>query len=275
MAGPIVNYFIPHSYRQFSINKIRGILTGTFHDFRVQIEIKMPGQNYVTVSPTDGTTMDVYVAIPKGNGPFPAIMVFQEAFGVTSHIRSIADRLALQGYVAVAPELFHRTAPPGFEASYTDFAAVTPHYTAITNEGLEADLKATFSWLQQQTNVLKNKIGCIGFCLGGRVSLVANIVLPLAASVSYYAGGTQSILNRLAEIQAPQLLVWGGLDKHILQEHIDAVVNELKLANKEFINLNISYADHGFNCDDKASYNPKAAKEAWAIAMAFFENSLK
>ena len=74
--------------------------------------------NYITVAVADGTSMDVYVAIPKqGSAPFPAIMVFQEAFGVTSHIRSIADRLAAQGYVAVAPELFHRTAAPGFEGS--------------------------------------------------------------------------------------------------------------------------------------------------------------
>lgn len=234
----------------------------------------MSKTNYITVSVPNETSMDIYVATPKGNGPFPAVMVFQEAFGVTSHIRSIADRLAAQGYVAVAPELFHRTAAAGFEGSYTDFASVMPHYNALTTEALEADINATYTWLQQQTTVIKNKIGCIGFCMGGKVSMIANMILPLSAAISYYGSLTQPLIDRLPELHAPQLLFWGGLDKHILHNHIEAIVQGLKLANKEYINVEISYADHGFNCDDKASYNPKAAKEAWAMALTFLENNL-
>ncbi|HTC00013.1 MAG TPA: dienelactone hydrolase family protein [Ferruginibacter sp.] len=232
--------------------------------------------NYITVAVADGTSMDVYVAIPKqGSAPFPAIMVFQEAFGVTSHIRSIADRLAAQGYVAVAPELFHRTAAPGFEGSYTDFPSIMPHYSVLTTETMEADITATYDWLQQQTTVIKNKIGSIGFCMGGKVSMIANMILPLSAAISYYGSLTQPLIDRLPELHAPQLLFWGGLDKHILPEHTEAIVKGLKSANKEFINVDISYADHGFNCNDKASYNPKAAKEAWAISLAFLENNLR
>jgi carboxymethylenebutenolidase len=232
--------------------------------------------NYITVAVADGTSMNVYVAIPKqGSGPFSAIMVFQEAFGVTSHIRSIADRLAAQGYVAVAPELFHRTAAPGFEGSYTDFPSIMPHYSALTTETMEADIKATYDWLQQQTTVIKDKIGSIGFCMGGKVSMIANMVLPLSAAISYYGSLTQPLIDRLPELHAPQLLFWGGLDKHILHEHTEAIVKELKSANKEFINVDISYADHGFNCDDRVNYNPKAAKEAWAMSLAFLENNLR
>lgn len=236
----------------------------------------MAKQNYITVTVADGTSMDVYVAIPKqGTAPFPAILVFQEAFGVTAHIRSVADRLAAQGYVAVAPELFHRTAAPGFEGSYTDFPSIMPHYSALTTEALEADVKAAYDWLQQQENVIKDKVGSIGFCMGGKVSIIANLILPLSAAISYYGSLTQPIIDRFADLHAPQLLFWGGLDKHILQEHTEAIVKQLKYANKEFINVNISYADHGFNCDDKASYNPKAAKEAWAMTLAFLENNLR
>jgi len=151
--------------------------------------------NYITVAVADGTSMDVYVSIPKqGSAPFPAIIVFQEAFGVTSHIRSIADRLAAQGYVAVAPELFHRTAAPGFEGSYTDFPSIMPHYSVLTTETMEADIKATYDWLQQQTTVIKNKIGSIGFCMGGKVSMIANMILPLSAAISYYGSLTQPYL---------------------------------------------------------------------------------
>ena len=236
----------------------------------------MSRPNFITVPVSDKTSMDVYIAIPKqGSGPFPAVMVFQEAFGVTSHIRSIADRLALQGYVAVAPELFHRTAPPGFEGSYTDFQSVMPHYSALTTESMEADIKATYDCLQQQANVIKNKIGCIGFCMGGKMSMLANMVVPLSAAISYYGSLTQPLIDRLPELHAPQLLFWGGLDQHILHEHTESIVKALKAANKEFINVEISYGDHGFNNNDKSSYNPKAAKESWAMSMNFLENNLK
>lgn len=230
--------------------------------------------NYVALEVADGTVMDAYISSPKNlNGSSPGILLFQEAFGINNHIRNVADRLAQQGYVVIAPELFHRTAP-GFEGNYNDFPGVMPHIKALTTEGLEADIKASFEWLQKQTNVAKNKIGSIGFCMGGRVSFIANMILPLAASVSYYSGGMLPVTNRLHEIHAPHLMFWGGLDAHILPEHIDAVTSALKEAKKEFINVVISYADHGFNCDERPAYNPHAAKEAWAMALTFFENKL-
>jgi carboxymethylenebutenolidase len=234
----------------------------------------MSKQNYITIAVQDGTTMDAYIAYPKGNGPFPAIIVLQEAFGVNNHIRNVTDKLAAQGYIAIAPELFHRTAAPGLELAYNDFPSVMPHYQAMTTESIEADMKGTFEWLQQQTNIKKDKIAAIGFCLGGRVSLIANMVLPLAAAVSYYGGSTTPLLDRLNELHAPQLMFWGGLDKHILPEHIDALEKGLKAADKKYINVVLSDADHGFNCDEKPAYNPKAAKEAWAMVLAFLENNL-
>ena len=80
------------------------------------------------------------MARPASGGPHPGLMVFQEAFGVNGHIRNVTERFAAQGYVAVAPELFHRTAPPGFEGNYNDFCSVMPHYQAVTNEAAEADV---------------------------------------------------------------------------------------------------------------------------------------
>ena len=234
----------------------------------------MPQQNYVTITIPDGTTMNAYIAYPKGNGVFPAIIVLQEAFGVNNHIRNVTDKLAAQGYIAIAPELFHRTASPGLELAYNDFPSVMPHFQAMTTESIEADMKGTYEWLRQQTNIKKDKIAAIGFCLGGRVSLIANMVLPLTAAVSYYGGGTTPLLDRLNELHAPQLMFWGGLDKHILPEHIDALEKGLKASNKKYINVVLSDADHGFNCDEKPAYNPKAAKEAWAMTLAFLENNL-
>ncbi|HXB12950.1 MAG TPA: dienelactone hydrolase family protein, partial [Bacteroidia bacterium] len=85
----------------------------------------------VTLKISDGSSMQCYISVPEGNGPFPGIMVMQEAFGVNGHIRNVSDRIAKEGYVVIAPELFHRTAPAGFEGSYTDFAALQPHFQGI------------------------------------------------------------------------------------------------------------------------------------------------
>jgi len=223
---------------------------------------------------TDGSDMQAYISVPDGQGKFPAIIVLQEAFGVNSYIRNVADRLAKEGYVTIAPELFHRTAPVGFEGSYTDFAALAPHFQGITTEGLTADVKASYDWLQQQANVNHAKIGAVGFCLGGRVSFIANSALPLSASVSYYGGGINALVDKAKDLHAPQLFFWGGLDKHIPQEQIDTVIAAVQKVNKPHSNVVISYADHGFHNDEKPAYNKQAATEAWAMTLAFFKNNL-
>jgi carboxymethylenebutenolidase len=226
----------------------------------------------ISLKVSDGSEMQVYVSIPEGKGPFPAVIVFQEAFGVTGHIRSVADRIAKEGFVAIAPELFHRTAAAGFECGYNDFNLVMPHFQAITVEGLSADSKACYDWLQQQTEVMHSKVAAIGFCLGGRVSFVANTAIPIVAAVSYYGGGIPPVLEKVESLHAPQLFFWGGLDKHIGQDQIDTVVSAMNKAGKPFTNIVISNADHGFNNDERPAYNPEAAKEAWAMSMAFFRN---
>jgi carboxymethylenebutenolidase len=229
----------------------------------------------ITLSLPDGTTMQAYTALPAGRSPFPGVLVFQEAFGVNGHIRNIVDRLAAEGYVAIAPELFHRTAPAGFVAGYTDFASVTPHMQAVTEAGLEADARAAWDWLQRQPQVRREAVACVGFCLGGRVSFLANSILPLKAAVSYYGGRiAPDLVKRAPDLHGPMLFFWGGLDKHIPSEQIAAVTGGLKQAGKPFVNVEISDADHGFLCDERASYNGPAAHEAWALTLSFLREKL-
>jgi carboxymethylenebutenolidase len=232
-------------------------------------------QNYVSLSVADGSTMFAYTAIPQGQGPFPGLILFQEAFGVNHHIRDLAERFAGQGYVVIVPELFHRTAPKGFEGSYSDFASVAPHMEAIKDEQLEQDVRASFDWLQNNPLVKKDRIACTGYCMGGRVSFLANSILPLKAAISYYGGRiAPALIHRAPSLHAPMLFFWGGLDKHIPQEQITTVVDALKAAGKDCINVEISYADHGFFCDERGAYNPKAAAEAWALTLAFFDQNV-
>ncbi len=227
----------------------------------------------VSLKVSDGSEMEAYVSMPEGKGPFPGIIVFQEAYGVNHHMRNVTDRIAKEGYVAIAPPLFHRTAGNA-EFAYGDFNVVMPHFQAITNEGLSQDIKACYDWLKVQTEVAHDKLGTIGFCLGGRVSFIANAILPFSACVSYYGGGLHTIADMALKLHAPQLFFWGGLDKHILPEHVETVVNAVKAAEKPYVNVVISYADHAFSCDDRPNYNADAAAEAWAMSMAFFKNKL-
>jgi carboxymethylenebutenolidase len=101
----------------------------------------MQNHAFNTLQVADGTRMELYVAFPEGTGTHPAIIVLQEGFGLTQHIRNVAERLCKEGYAVVSPELFHRTGHR-VEAAYDDFPSVMHHYQAITNEGLTADLEA-------------------------------------------------------------------------------------------------------------------------------------
>lgn len=200
-------------------------------------------------------------------------MVFQEAFGVNSHIRNVTERFAAQGYLAIAPELFHRTAPAGFEGSYSDFPAVMPHYQALTNEAADADVRACYEWLSAHVQVKADSISCVGFCLGGRISFLANGVVPVRAAVSFYGGGiAPGLLDRASKLHGPALLIWGGLDKHITAEHRRAVIEALTAHHKPYVNVEFSNADHAFFCDERGAYEPNAARQAWALTLEFLHS---
>ncbi|MGI4021684.1 MAG: dienelactone hydrolase family protein [Janthinobacterium lividum] len=234
----------------------------------------MKNHEFNTIKTADGSEMELYFAFPDGQGPFPAIIVLQEAFGVTHHIRTVAERFCKEGYAVVSPDLYHRTALR-LEISYEDFMPAMPHMQALTKEGLTVDLQAAYDFLQQQEKVVKGKTGSVGFCLGGRVSFLANAILPLSAAISYYGGGLEQLADEAKNLHGTHLFYWGGLDKHISQDKIETIINAVKEAGKDYANVMFSYADHGFNCDERESFHPLASKEAWAHTLSFFENRLK
>ena len=229
-----------------------------------------------TLAVADGSSMQAFVARPEEKGSFPGMLVFQEAFGVNAHIRDVTQRIAREGYVAIAPELFHRSAAPGLEVRYDDFPSAMPHMKALTEQGLSDDIRATYEWLRDSTHVVPDRIGSIGFCMGGRVSFLANATIELRAAISFYGGGiAPALLPHAANLHAPMVFFWGGLDKHIPQDQIRSVIDAVKAAGKPYINVEISDADHGFFCDTRPSYNPVAAKEAWSLVVSFIEAHVK
>ncbi|MGH9711465.1 MAG: dienelactone hydrolase family protein [Candidatus Acidiferrales bacterium] len=235
---------------------------------------------FVTLKVVDGTSMRAFVAQPVRGNKLPGILVFQEAFGVNEHIRDVTQRFAREGYLAIAPELFHRTAPPGFEGSYADFKSVMPHMAALKDVELEADIRTAHDTLLRHSAADPQRIGCIGFCMGGRVSFLADIILPVRAAISFYGGGIApserkpGLLDRVGQMHAPIFMFWGGLDKHIGPEQRQAVGDALRDARKTFASMEFADADHGFFCDARPSYNKTAAEQAWALSLAFLKNNL-
>jgi carboxymethylenebutenolidase len=232
----------------------------------------------VTLSARDGTSLRAYVAHPAEK-PRAGLLVFQEAFGVNAHIRDVTERFARQGYLAISPDLFHRTAP-GFESGYEDFAAVMPHLSALTDPGLEADIRASFDWLQKSSDAKALPTAAVGYCMGGRTACLAALTVPLACSISYYGGGIApnprgaGLLDRLKDLRAPMLFFWGGKDSHIGPEQTLAVVAALRAAKKTYVNVEFSDADHGFFCEARGSYNAAAAAQAWPLTLAFLSTHL-
>jgi len=225
---------------------------------------------YVDLKVSDGTSMRGYVARPKEKGKHPGILVFQEAFGVNGHIRSVAERFSKEGFVAIAPELFHRSAP-GFEGAYNDFASARGQMEKMTVEGQEADFRAAGDWLKSQDDVDGSKMVCVGFCMGGRASFIAAGILPLKAAVSFYGGGiAPALLGRAASVQAPLLFFWGEKDTHISREQRIQVLESLAKHGKSYVNIDFADANHGFLCDQRESYHPASAKLAWDAMMSFF-----
>ena len=121
---------------------------------------------WVDLPVDDGTSMRAYVAKPSGARPTRGLLVFQEAFGVNAHIRDVTERFAAEGFLAIAPELFHRTAP-GFDCAYSEFAKAMPQLDAITEQGLDADARAAHGWLERAG--AGGNVASVGYCLGGRV----------------------------------------------------------------------------------------------------------
>ena len=221
--------------------------------------------NDTILNVSDGTKMNAYAARPaagradKGLPAQAGIIVLQEAFGVNDYIRCMTDRFAAKGYVAVAPELFHRT-HPGFEADYEKREGVAEAMGALTSEGQIADAQAAYDWLIAQ---------------GPRAAAyLANCALPLAASASFYGGGIAALLDRAASLHGPQLLVWGGADAHILPEHRRAVADALTTAGKPYVEATFSEAGHGFACDARSSYHAPSAHQALALTDTFFADCL-
>jgi carboxymethylenebutenolidase len=217
---------------------------------------------YMTLEATDGHKLNAYVALPDSE-PIGELVVVQGIFGVNPHIRSVADGYAKDGFLAVAPALFDRI-ERGVELGYdgADMQRALSLMPKLDPANALTDIAAAMEFSFSAT---KKKIGVIGYCFGGTMAWLAAVRLHPAAAVGYYGG---RIGNYVGETPtAPVMLHFGKRDAHIPVEDID----KIRAAHP---NVEIYWYDagHGFNCDARGSYNPKAAHEARERSLRFLKN---
>ncbi len=208
-----------------------------------------------------------YLSVPKGEPPFPGVIVIHEWWGLNGHIQHWADRLAADGYAALAVDLYG-----GQVAENRDDAM--RYMKAVDAEKAAATLKRAHAFLKEDARVKAEKRGCMGWCFGGAWTLKHAMATPdLDAAVMYYG---QPVLKPadLKGIRAPLLGIFGNRDKSIPPETVDAFEKALASAGVKHRILRYD-ADHAFANPSGGRYDDKAASAAWTEARAFLSERLK
>lgn len=238
---------------------------------------------WVQIPPGD-LPINAYLAVPKGERLYAAIIVFQEIFGVNTHIREVTERIAREGYVAIAPNIYQRSVPD-FEIGYSpEEVQLGRQYKAQTKATeLLGDTQAAIAYLRSLPQVQGDQIGCIGFCFGGHVAYLAATLPDIRATASFYGagiatmtpGGGPPTLSRTAEIQGTLYGFFGEADASIPAAEVDQIETALMDNNVAHRIFRYPRADHGFFCDRRSSYHSEAARDAWEQVKQLFQITLK
>jgi carboxymethylenebutenolidase len=214
---------------------------------------------------------------PAGD-PRGGVVVVQEGFGVNSYIDDVARRLAGEGWLAVAPHLFHRTGDP--QLPYDDFDQVKPHMGALTPEGLLTDLDAALGFLAD-AGVGGGRAGVVGFCMGGTVALISAVRRDVGAAVSFYGGGVAQgrfgfgpLVEEATRLRAPWLGLYGDLDRGIPVADVERLRAAAESSGQPTQVVRYPDAGHGFHCDRRPAYHPQSALDAWARTLAWCDRYL-
>lgn len=215
----------------------------------------------ITIKAADGHELGAYTASPSGKAK-GGIVVIQEIFGVNSHIRSVVDRYAEQGYFAIAPQVFDR-AEANVELGYEDQAdfdkGLKLAFQDVAITDALKDIQAAVECAAEH-----GRVGVVGYCYGGLMTwLSACEVSGVAAASAYYGGGIAG--EKARSPQCPIIMHFGEKDAHIPMTDVDAI----KAAHPD-IPVYVYDADHGFNCDVRGSYDGPAAATALERTLTFF-----
>jgi carboxymethylenebutenolidase len=218
------------------------------------------------------------VSVP--DGPMRGgIIVVQEAYGVNEHIAAVTRKLAAQGYLAVAPHLYHRVA----DAPVDTFPAARPLMSSLNGDDLRHDLDDALEYLTAG-GVDGDRIGIVGFSMGGTVALWSAATLPVAAAVTFYGAGISKPrwrgvpagLESAAGLRAPWLGLYGDKDRSITVDEVERLRSTLGSSGVAATIVRYPDAGHAFATDpDSSKHVPEAAKDAWSRALSWFDAHLR
>jgi carboxymethylenebutenolidase len=214
----------------------------------------------IELTASDSHRLSAYLAEPVGK-PRGGIVVIQEIFGVTRHIRDVADQYAAAGYVAVAPALFDRV-ERDVDVPYTDVQKAYGYVKPLNVDDVMVDIQAAIERVRPA-----GKVGVVGYCWGGRLTFLAAARLRIDAAVAYYGGGIHQ--NLAEKPRVPVMFHFGEKDTHIPL----AAVEEIKAAYPQGI-YHLYPAEHGFNCTHRASFEPNSAKLAFERSVEFLRKNI-
>jgi carboxymethylenebutenolidase len=219
--------------------------------------------DYTTIMARDGHEFQAWLAAPPGR-PRGALVVLQEIFGVNSHIRGVVDGLAAQGYTVIAPSLFDRIRR-GIQLGYSaaDMQEGAGYRSQLTPETALKDVAAAAAVVRNS-----GRVGCVGYCWGGTLAYLAAGELPLACAVVYY-GKVVAYLDR--KPRCPVMYHYGADDKSIPPAEVEQT--RAAAAAPELL-YSYAGAGHGFNCEQRDSYNPQAAALARTRTLEFLARYL-
>ena len=225
---------------------------------------------------SDGSAMRVHVGLPDGAGPFPALVVMQHQGGVDEFIQGMTRRLAGAGYLAAAPDLYHRDGPDCKDDLVT-------RRSRLSDRRIVNDLNAAVGCLQSHSAADNNRIGIIGFCMGGRIVYLAAAAIPaFKAAVAYYPGNTfrawgrdlPSPFERTAEIHCPLQGHFGADDANPSPQDVGKLEAELAKFNKPHEFYSYANAGHAFMDSTKESYRREADEASWPRTLEFLRRHL-
>lgn len=227
--------------------------------------------------PTADGTMPAYRAMPDKGGPFPVVLVVQEIFGVHEHIKDICRRLAKQGYLAVAPELYARQ---GDVSKITDFGEIfSKVVNKVPDEQVMSDLDSTVSWCEKSKKGDVARLAITGFCWGGRIVWLYSAHSPaLKAGVAWYGRLTNNKdelhpkhpLDIAGQLKCPVLGLYGGADTGIPLESVEKMRAALKEAKQPSEIVVYPDTPHAFLADYRPSYRKEPAEDGWKRMLAWF-----
>ncbi|MCZ6544695.1 MAG: dienelactone hydrolase family protein [Chloroflexi bacterium] len=216
----------------------------------------------------NGGTASGYLAYPTEGGPYPGVVVIQEWWGLNDNIKDIANRIAAEGYVAVAPDLYH-----GEVADEPDLAQKL--MMAMVQEQATKDMNGAVAALQARDDVVSDRIGTTGFCMGGGLALLLHMQNGAVKASAPFYGVPMGDLADCKNIQGGVLGIYAGLDGFVTQEYVDQVGQALNDAGVPNEIVVYPEADHGFFNDTSDVFKADDASDSWEKLKTFFASNLK